>query len=102
MVPYAGRVPICQFPDMVDANIPLLQHRIIEMQYLLVNIAHKKREGLAILPLYHDGWTSFDQSGTNIRAARTVQSNQEVLETGHARKMLAHSSQDLLNLCSSW
>jgi hypothetical protein len=72
VVHFAGGLRVCQFFDMVDANFSLHDHRVVEMQHLHSDTAHQEREGLAILPLYHDDWFGSDEPGTYYRTSHAV------------------------------
>jgi hypothetical protein len=87
---------------MDDADIPLYQHCVTQMQYLLVDSAHQRRNHLTTMPIRDDGWISLDQLGTHYGAPCAVQANRKVLENYRRRNLLAYAGQDLLHLCSSW
>jgi hypothetical protein len=75
MVPFGGRLRICQLLDMDDADLPLHQHRTAQMQHLPVDLAHQGRNDLATMSIRNDGRAGLDQPGASHCAACAVQSN---------------------------
>jgi hypothetical protein len=102
MVPFSGRLRICQLLDLDDSNLPLHQHRTAQMQHLSVDLAHQRRNDLATMSIRNDGRAGLDQLGACYHPPCAVQSHRKVMENHSKWTVLAYKSQDLLDLCSSW